>query len=84
MKRDTFSIDSLATSAGTVSVTLPADVAKQLEQEAKASRKPIASILRQWLEDQSDAREAARVIKRIRSGKEKVHPAAEVYARLGI
>jgi predicted DNA-binding protein len=70
--------------AGLESVALPHDVATMLMTEAKRNKKPVAEFLREWLEDQVDARESARIMKRVKDGKEKVHPAAEVWARLGI
>ena len=83
MKQTPLSIDQLA-AAGTVSVDLPEDVANMLQKEAKAHRKPIATYLREWLENQADAREAARRWKNIESGNTKPIPANEVYKRLGI
>ena len=83
MKQSPFSIDRLA-AAGTISLDLPEDVANMLQKEAKAHRKPVATYLREWLEDQADAREAARRWKDIQSGKTKTIPDEEVYKRLGI
>ena len=83
MKSTAPSSDKLS-AEGTVSVELPADVVGMLKKEAKAHRRPIASVLREWLEDQIDAREAARRWKDIESGKTKTVPADEVYRRLGI
>lgn len=84
MKQAPFSIDRLAASAGTVSVDLPADVAGMLQKEAKLHRSPVAAVLREWLQDQADAREAARRWKDLESGKTKTISAEEVYQRLGI
>ena len=83
MKSTAPSSDKLS-AEGTVSVELPADVVGMLKKEAKSHRRPIASVLREWLEDQIDAREAARRWKDIESGKTKTVPADEVYRRLGI
>lgn len=69
---------------GTSALDLPLDVIGMLKKEAKAHRKSIAAYMREWLEDQADAREAARIIKRIDAGKEKLIPAEEVYKKLGI
>jgi len=66
------------------SLALPADLVQQLEREAKASKKTVTQLIGEWLEDQRDGREAMKVLKRIKDGKEKAIPAAEVYARLGI
>jgi predicted DNA-binding protein len=65
----------------TKTIELPEELAAMLQAEAKRSRKTIAQYVAQWLEDQQDGREAAKVIKRIKEGKEKVYPAAEVWAR---
>ncbi len=70
--------------ASTRTIELPADVADQLQAEARRSRKSVVSYVRELIEDQVDGRAAAKVMKRIRAGKEKAHPADEVYARLGI
>lgn len=65
-------------------IELPEPVADMLEKEAKRSRKPVANLMAQWLQDQHDGREAMKVLKRIKEGKEKTYPAAEVWARHGI
>ena len=65
-------------------IALPLKVANMLRAEAKKSRLSVAEFLMQWLEDQADGREAAAILKRIESGKEKTIPAEEVWARLGI
>ena len=83
MKQPPSSIDPLP-GAGTVSVDLPKDLANMLQKQARAHRKPVAAYLREWLEDQADAREATRRWKDIQSGKTKTIPAEEVYKRLGI
>jgi predicted DNA-binding protein len=67
-----------------VSVSLPRAVVTMLEIEAKRSRKPIAEFMANWLQDQRDGREATKVLKRIKEGKEKTYPAAEVWERHGI
>lgn len=68
----------------TETIELPVAVAAMLKLEAQYSKMSIAEYIRQWLEDQADGREAARISRRMKSGKEKRIPAAEVYARLGI
>lgn len=70
--------------SGQEAILLPADLVAMLNQEAKASRKSIPNLIRQIIEDQIDGREASRIMKRIKEGKEKTIPAEEVYARLGI
>lgn len=55
-----------------------------IQREAKASRRSPERMVREWLEDAADYREAVAVMKRIDSGKEKVHPAEDVYKRLGL
>jgi len=62
-------------------ITLPATVARLLKREAHRSRLSVAEYLTQWLEDQVDGRDAAKVSMRIHDGQEKVYPAAEVWAR---
>ena len=68
----------------TKTIELPEELVAMLQAEAKRSRKTIAQYVAQWLEDQQDGREAMRRWKLIKSGKTKVIPAEEVYARLGI
>lgn len=68
----------------TQTIELPEELAAMLQAEARRSRKTIAQYVAQWLEDQADGREAAKRLKRIQDGKDKLVPAAEVYARLGI
>jgi hypothetical protein len=75
---------TLASSQSTEFVELPTEVAGLLKAEAKRSRKSVAQIVLQWLEDQSDGREAAKRMQDLKSGKTKAIPADEVYARLGI
>ena len=69
---------------GTAALELPADLVSMLEKEAKVRRKTIAKVVREWLEDQADARDATRIMKRIEEGKERLIPAEEVYKKLGI
>lgn len=68
----------------TKTIELPENIASMLQAEAKRSRKSIAQYVAQWLQDQADGREAARVMQRIKEGKEKAISAEEVYAQLGI
>ncbi len=68
----------------TIAVELPEDVATLLQAEAKRSKKSLAEFVMQWLDDQADGREAQRRMSRIKSGKSKPIPAAQVYADLGI
>jgi len=75
---------TLTSSQSTEFVELPTDVADLLKAEAKRSRKSVAQIIMQWLEDQSDGRVAAKRMQDLKSGKTKTLPADEVYARLGI
>ena len=70
--------------ANTRTIELPTELADQLQAEARRSRKSVVGYVRELIEDQVDGREAAKVMKRIKDGKEKAHPADEVYARLGI
>ena len=77
-----FSISDLSESC--VKISLPPDVASLLEREAKAARRSVAVMLREWAQDHADGREAARRLKKIESGKVKTVPAEEVYKRLGI
>lgn len=51
---------------------------------SRAQRKPVAELIREWLEDQADGREAERRWKALKSGKTEAIPADEVYKRLGI
>jgi predicted DNA-binding protein len=80
MQNNAVALDSQSTRT----IELPAEVAALLQNEARRSRKSIAECIMQWLEDQADGREAARISKRIKAGKEKVYPAKEVWARHGI
>jgi hypothetical protein len=66
------------------SLPLPADLVHQLNKEAKVSKKTVTELIRQWLEDQSDGREAAKRSKLMKAGKTKAIPAADVYAKLGL
>ena len=68
----------------TESIELPHDVADKLRSEARKSRLSVPEFIMQWLEDHADAREAAAVMKRIKSGEENTAPAEEVWSRLGI
>lgn len=83
MNTETFSLDK-AGSAGQVAINLPEDVASMLKKVARAHRKPVAELIREWLEDQADGREAERRWKTLKSGKTEAIPADEVYKRLGI
>ncbi len=74
----------LFASANTRSIELPAELADQLVAEAKRSRKPVVEIVREWLEDRADVRDAQRIMKRIKDGKERLIPAAEVHEKLGL
>ena len=65
-------------------IALPLEVANMLRAEAKKSRLSVAEFLMQWLEDQADGREAAAILKRIESGKEKTIPAEKVFRELGL
>ncbi len=67
-----------------VTINLPPDVASLLEREAKAARRSVSAMLREWAQDHADGREAARRLKKIESGKVKTVPAEDVYKRLGI
>jgi len=78
----TFSGPGMGSALG--SLSLPADLVQQLEREAKANKKTVTQLIGEWLEDQRDFREAAKVLKRVKEGKEKTYPAAEVWARHGI
>lgn len=82
MNASTFEIERL--SKGQESIELPAEIAAMLKAEARRSRKSIAAIIANWLQDQADAREADRRWKNLQSGKTKAVPAEEVYKRLGI
>jgi predicted DNA-binding protein len=55
-----------------------------IQREAKASRRSPERMVREWLEDAADYREAVAVMKRVRDGKEQVHDAEDVYKRLGL
>lgn len=78
-----FSLDELANNAQeTVNVKLPADVAAMLEKQAKALRKPVAVMMREWLEDRADVREAERRLKDIKAGKSKAIAWGEARRRL--
>ena len=70
--------------ASTVSIELPSDVAKLLKDQARRNRKSIAETIADWLQDQADAREAERRWKSLQSGKTKAVPAEKVYERLGL
>jgi predicted DNA-binding protein len=80
MKTTACTLDQIATQT----IELPAQVAVMLKSEAQRSKKSIAQYLAQWLEDQADGREAAKIMQRIKEGKEKVYPADDVWARHGI
>lgn len=68
----------------TQTIELPENIAAMLQAEARRSRKSVSNYIGQWLQDQADGREAARVLRRIEAGKEKLVPAEEVYAKLGL
>lgn len=68
----------------TETIELPTTIAHMLKLEAKHAKMSVAEIIRQWLEDQEDGREAARRMKLLKNGKTQAIPAADVYARLGI
>ena len=74
----------LSASASTRSIELPAELADQLQAEARRSRKSLVAYLQEQIEDQIDGREAAKRLKSLRSGKTKAIPAEQVYADLGI
>lgn len=80
MKSHSLAPEDLATE----SIQLPSDLASRLKAEAERNRLSIPELLMQWVQDQADGREAVATMKRIKSGKEKVSPAADVWARLGI
>jgi len=82
MTNAAFSLDDLKERS--VQLSLPADVASMLEKEAKSRRKSVAAVLRELLEDRADARDARKILKRVRDGKEKTIPATEVYHKLGL
>ena len=72
MKTTPFSLDQLVGS-GTISVDLPADVAGMLRREARANRKPVADMVREWLEDRAEARAAEKALQsalKINKGKQ--------------
>ena len=71
-------------STGLEAIEIPVNLAKMLKAEARRRRKSVAAVIAGWLEDQADAREASRIMRRIAAGRERVIPAEEVYARLGI
>lgn len=74
----------LSASASTRSIELPAELADQLQAEARRNRKSLVAYLQEQIEDQIDGREAAKRLKSLRSGKTKAIPAEQVYADLGI
>lgn len=82
MTNAAFSLDDLKEHS--VHVSLPADVASMLEKEAKSRRTSVAAVLREFLEDRADVRDARKILKRLKDGKEKTIPAAEVYKKLGL
>lgn len=63
---------------------LSPELLSAIEREAKAARRSPERMVREWLEDAADCREAVAVMKRIEAGKEKLIPAEEVYKRLGL
>lgn len=83
MTTDSLSPNGLA-GATKVAVKLPADVAGMLQKEARARRKTVGELVRDWLQDNADAREAERRWKAHEAGKTQAIPAGEVYKRLGI
>jgi len=82
MSTSTFELERL--SKGQESIELPVEIAAMLKAEARRSRKSIAAIIANWLQDQADAREAERRWKSLRSGKTKAVAPEDVYKRLGI
>ena len=82
MSSHQFSLSDLGESC--VTITLPPDVASLIEREAKAARRSVAAMLREWAQDHADGREAARRLKKIESGKVKSVAAEDVYKRLGV
>lgn len=75
---------SSVSTLGSVTLELPLGVVSMLQTEAKRSRKPLDRFLVELLQDKAEERAAAAVLKRIKEGKEKLIPAEEVYAKLGL
>lgn len=68
----------------TVSIELPVALLHSLEKEGRRRHKTVAAVIAQMMQDREDFVAAEKVMKRVREGKEKLVPATEVYARLGI
>ena len=75
-------------SDGSATILLDAATVTVLVREAKTIRKSPTALavtaLREALEDMADARDARRVLARIKSGREKTVTSAEVYRRNGV
>ena len=73
---------------GSATLILDPATVTVLVREAKTTRKSPASLavtaLREALQDMADARDAKRVLARIKSGREKTVDSAEVYRRNGL
>ncbi len=75
-------------SDGKATILLDPVTVQVLIREAKNSRKSVATFavatLREAIEDMADAREARRILARIKAGREKTVESAEVYRRNGL
>lgn len=75
-------------SDGTATILLDPLTVQVLMREAKSSRKSMATFavatLREAMEDMADAREARRILARIKAGREKTVDSADVYRRHGL
>ena len=69
---------------GTVLLEIPAGIFHELEKESKRKRKSVQQVIGQILEDRADFLQAEKRMADIRSGKEKLVPAEDVYKRLGL
>ena len=80
--------DIQVNSDGSATLVLDPATVTVLVREAKTIRKSAATLavtaLREALEDMADARDARRVLARIKSGREKTLDSAEVYRRNGL
>ena len=80
--------DIQVNSDGSATILLDAATVSVLVREAKTTRKSPTALavtaLREALEDMADARDARRVLARIKSGREKTLASAEVYRRNGV
>ena len=80
--------DIQVNSDGSATILLDAATVTVLVREAKTTRKSPTALavtaLREALEDMADARDARRVLARIKSGREKTLASAEVYRRNGV